>query len=337
MESIKDILLLFSCLIIFILYIAIENFRITLNDILNKKIFLKKISLNNILVIVFLSIIIICSFFILMDAKENVIYYINFLLNPKNEISESDLIIEKQNKRYKELISQNIDIDLCKSPYIPNEFEYIEGEWNTGFVIEDENNNQFVWIPCTNSKNEENIPILKKELFDSNNISYFYCYELDDYEDFIMSCLNNGGFYISRFEIGKENDKPVSKKGVKIWNNINWNDAYQISKNMYNNINSRLINGYAIDTAMSFINDEVDKENIEKYAGISGNKSYKNIYDLVDDMFEWTSEMRNNNKIFRGSIFENRVSKNLLNYNERISNDETYLSENLGFRTIIYK
>ena len=196
--------------------------------------------------------------------------------------------------------------EKCKKPYIPDGFKYIEGKWNTGFVIEDENKNQFVWIPCTNKKNEENIPILeKKNLVANPYISYFYCYESDDnYIDFIKSAMEYEGFYVSRFEIGKEEDKAVSKIDANIWTNISVEEAKKISESMYDNINSNLINGYAYDTIFSFIYDEIDIMKIEKSKMTSGTKAYKNIYDIVDDMYEFTSEIEYSEIVYRGFNLE---------------------------------
>ncbi|MBR2290511.1 MAG: hypothetical protein IJ867_08090 [Clostridia bacterium] len=127
------------------------------------------------------------------------------------ELDENDSKAERQNQRYLELMKMETNLNNCKSPYIPEGFGYVEGQWDTGFVIEDEKQNQFVWVPCTNIENQEDIPILQKRIFDDNNKTYFYCYEQEDYEEFIQSSLANGGFYISRFEIGKEGENPVSK------------------------------------------------------------------------------------------------------------------------------
>ena len=45
--------------------------------------------------------------------------------------------------------------------YIFEDFSYVEGEWNTGFVIEDKDKNQYVWVPCSNIENID-VPKLEK-------------------------------------------------------------------------------------------------------------------------------------------------------------------------------
>ena len=56
--------------------------------------------------------------------------------------------------------------NLIKSynPYIPNGFTYKEGTWDTGYVIVDNNGNEYVWVPCSNKVNG-NIPKLEKVIF----------------------------------------------------------------------------------------------------------------------------------------------------------------------------
>ena len=102
---------------------------------------------------------------------------------------------------------------------------------------------------------------------------------------------------------------------------------------MYSNINSRLINGYSYDTAVKFIQDEIDEDKISSSSGKTGNKEYKNIYDLVDDLGEWTEEERDSFQIYRKTVIGNEV-KYLA---DRLSESEKYKDENIGFRTIIYK
>ena len=117
---------------------------------------------------------------------------------------------------------------------------------------------------------------------------------------------------------------------------MNWLEAKEISEGMYTSVHSKLINGYAMDTAISFIYDEIDKYRLAQTTKISGTQSYKNIYDLVDDMFEWTSEAKLKLKFIRGSTVTNN-NTTLLYFEERFGNEEEFFGEKLGFRTIIYR
>ena len=202
-------------------------------------------------------------------------------------------------------------------------------------VIEDENQNQFVWVPCTNLENDENIPIIRKENFmkDNTSQSYFECYEETGFENFIESLLENGGFYIARFEMSNENGNPVSKAGKEVWVDINYTDANKLARNMYDNINSRLLNGFAYDIAIRFMLDEIDMGNIPRGTGITGNSVYKNIYDLTDDYGEWTEEQKYGSRIFRRTVFY----EDEMLFCDRFTDDEDATHSILGFRTIIYK
>ena len=257
MGEIKIVAICIVSIFIIINLIINENLRTKIFSILNKRIFKTKILIKDLLIIAIFLIIIWRSINLLNKIKKN-FDFINEDISDQDESLNKSIENGKiQNSKYDELMKLETNIENCKNPYIPNNFKYLEGAWNTGFVIEDEKGNQFVWVPCTNNQNDEDIPILKKQKFTTDNETYFDCYEEYWFEDFIKSSLENGGFYISRFEIGNENDIPVSKKEKEIWDNISIGEAKKISENMYNDINSKLINGYAFDTAISFIYNNI--------------------------------------------------------------------------------
>jgi len=340
MGSIKLIGIIAGIVMLLMLWITNEKMRDRITSILNKKWCKKKIMIKNLVVIAIWIGCIVYSISLLKSTKKNLDFATTDMSKQTEALDKTLAIAEEQADLYRTLMKRKVDNNHCKNPYIPDGFQYIEGEWNTGFVIEDENHNQFVWVPCTNIDNEDKIPILKKDVFDENSVNYFSCYEQEDFKEFLMSCLENGGFYISRFEIGKENNIPVSKANVEAWTEIDWNEAKSISEKMYTNIHSKLINGYAMDTAIRFILDKVDRDNIEKTTGITGNQSYHNIYDLVDDMMEWTSEMKHGLNIMRGTVFGEEGDNEFLTYSyfvERFAMESSFQGDRLGFRTIIYK
>lgn len=338
MYSIKNIV--YALIITFLIVNIIINAELKekIKKFLNKKIGKSNFYIKDFVIGIIIVIIVFVIGKFILTTVDN-FKFINTSVESQEEIlKESNEKAENSRSSYKEIISKiQTDLEKCKNPYIPEGFKYIEGKWNTGFVIEDENKNQYVWIPCCSRKNNEGINVLEKRNFvASPGISYFYCYE-DDSEniEFLKSSLENGGFYISRYEIGNEDGVAVSKAGVKIWNNISFKEAKEISNNMYTSITSSLINGYAYDTAFNFIVDEIENRCENKSTGITGTKSYKNIYDIVDDMCEITSEMQYNFMVFRGIISDNKYIEDFV-LDNRFSADVEFVSENLGFRVVLY-
>ena len=254
--------------------------------------------------------------------------------------------ILEENEFYKTAIEKEYTNQTYNLPYIPEDFSYVKGEWNTGFVIQDSNGNQYVWVPCTNKENLE-IPILQRKNFSEDAfISKEMCTN-EKYKDFINSSLENGGFYISRFEIGNENGNPVSKKNVEVLTELKKEEAKEIINRIECEINCELANGYAYDTTLEWLlqNNKIEETNNNvKEPIISGKKSYNNIYDFFDNTLEITSETNYGTVIIRGAFLKEQNGETFgfsINNLDRISilEDENYFSDGtkLGFRTIIYK
>ena len=338
------------CILVFIY--VIKNYQIILKKIekyKNNKI-LKLISM---IIIIVLAICFIYYIYIEISVLSRNIKWYKTAVENDNLYKEYDELIIKENKYYKEKINTNYETQKYNEPYIPEGFSYVEGEWNSGFVIQDSNQNQYVWIPCTNKENDEIIKLERKNWSTQDIVSKDLCNN-DKYEEFIQSTLENGGFYISRFEIGKENDKPVSKYGVDTWVNINKNEANKLIETMYDNIKCDLINGYAYDTTLSWLmkNNNVepniiDIENTENIT--SGRSVYNNIYDFNDNVMEITSETTYSNPIVRGFPYE--INEESQDFTETlgytfdqfgrfsIQEEENFftITTELAFRTVLYK
>ena len=137
-------------------------------------------------------------------------------------------------------------------------------------------------------------------------------------ESFVNSVRNNGGYYLARYEAsygsGDSIDKykPLSKvststtfsksKVGSLWNNVTQIDAAKISRNMYNNdsnvgVESDLVNSYAYDTAIVFIQEMghtnyANKRSVnvsKKNTGKTGDEVC-NIHDMASNCYEWTTE-----------------------------------------------
>ena len=117
------------------------------------------------------------------------------LINRNSEEKENSIANENDNNN---LITP---VSTYNSPIVPNGFKKVETDfaswktengipkgWNKGLVIEDENRNQFVWVPV----NVDNI----------NAKDTYHEGELDTNTQEDLQILKYEGFYIGRYEAG---------------------------------------------------------------------------------------------------------------------------------------
>jgi len=160
-----------------------------------------------------------------------------------------------------------------------------------GIIIEDNNHNQYVWIPVgTITKKDDQSAKIELIRSDFNATTtenaedaiegYFYEYtvnpngktyantKVNNLAKFIKSAKDNGGYYIARYEAGISgttdnynnatkadylNTKPLSKEGVGAWNQITQQNAATACKDIYTSVLSDLCNSFAWDTAIDYI------------------------------------------------------------------------------------
>jgi len=144
--------------------------------------------------------------------------------------------------------------------------------------------------------------------------------------DFQESVAANGGFYIGRYEasylkgkvatvvssdISRSSSSATLTDGM-LWNYISQSDAIVKCNEMYNGhesgIKSKLINSYAWDTALKFIN-AVEGKNVDTDSnawgnyglitntGATSNAVACNIYDMAGNLLEYTTENFNTSKV----------------------------------------
>ena len=127
---------------------------------------------------------------------------------------------------------------------------------------------------------------------------------------FVDSVKANGGYYIARYEAsygtdGKANSKvsntyatSTPNKEGQLWNCITQIDAATASRNLYNTVNSDLINSYAWDTAIVYIQnfsgdtDYSKQDSLNKSlanTGVNSDEKCK-INDMASNIVEWTTE-----------------------------------------------
>ena len=157
-----------------------------------------------------------------------------------------------------------------------------------GIVIEDEEGNQFVWIPVGDIKNKDGTTTtitLGRYTFEykggitgltqsadnytesikviqSKTNEYYEVISSDvstpakDLGEFVTKTKENGGYYFARYEASKGTDDKVKSQANKVvWNYIDQPNAAIEARKMYNSsfIESDLINSYSWDTAIVFI------------------------------------------------------------------------------------
>ena len=248
----------------------------------------------------------------------------------------------------------------------------VEGEnlVSKGLVIIGTTGNEYVWIPCTTDSNDtnklqykreetswgiendpENNPTkaIKDELTltgivpskeeSDNGITTTVLNEIvAQVTNEIASVKANGGYYIGRYEVGKENNMAVIKQNQMPYTNIKWSQAYTLAKSIDvgRKANSYLCSSYAWDTAIKFIQthstatnyatstnnfngnwtdrDVKDKNgNIIKKIGTMARlntgltTSWANIYDMGGNVIEFTTELIPNTEetvVLRGGGYD---------------------------------
>lgn len=222
---------------------------------------------------------------------------------------------------------ENSDLRIVEDVIIPEEFYYIGGTKKEGIVISSikdddmDNNkkgNQFVWVPVENFEEFVRYDFGKQNIADSKfintkpngNESYYEptpentsgCTKETEQEVKLMyaSVEKYKGFYIARFEAGKENingeDQLVSKKNVQVWNKINYGKsitddkggAIELARKMYSEVNneneidnkyyvrSTLCYGVQWDAIMRWVNEDEELKAYLTNAEANGNSESAN-------------------------------------------------------------
>ena len=204
-----------------------------------------------------------------------------------------------------------------------------------------------------------------------------------DIEKFKTSANSNHGYYIGRYEAGVvdynssvstsnsnnetnwtgytgDNIKLVCKKEQQVWNYVTQNKASELSRDMYKSeakVTSDLINSYAWDTAIVFIQKCGTESNSSTYSYTVGQSSTStsapqttgtnilsatskvdkqcNIFDMAGNCRDWTTETCSNSDnpcVYRGGscYYSNRYTSIRSGYST------SNASSNLSFRPLLY-
>ena len=247
---------------------------------------------------------------------------------------------------------------------IPKGFTYKEGTKDTGLVIKDDNENEFVWVPATENTYAKDTSSSWTTPTGDDTLPNGITDETADVKKY-------GGFYIGRYETGvPEGDTspsnkqgiPVSKKDATVWTNISYTNSKASAESMISNeyVQTGLLTGKAWDTTCHWIEDSLSSINAsasltdsryygnywnslspanensgtKRTAGFNENWSVKNIYDLAGNVFEWTSEAESSDFIYRGGCYDSYGSSEPVLYRYDVVPSHTY--DSVGFRLRLY-
>ena len=183
---------------------------------------------------------------------------------------------------------------------------------NKEVVGTDLQGNQYVWIPCTTDSSSSNLQYARTEWgveVDGDDNSKAIKDELTltdssvtysdvdtanginaDVSKEIVAQINAekasvakyGGYYIGRYEVGKNGDTAVVKYNQTPYAEITWSTAYGLAKKIITNseATSYLCSSYAWDTAINFIqNNSTAKNYATSIEGFNGNWYSKVVTD----------------------------------------------------------
>ena len=204
-----------------------------------------------------------------------------------------------------------------------------------------------------------------------------------DIEKFKTSANSNHGYYIGRYEAGVvdynssvstsnsnnetnwtgytgDNIKLVCKKEQQVWNYVTQNKASELSRDMYGSeakVTSDLINSYAWDTAIVFIQKCGTESNSSTYSYTVGQSSTStsapqttgtnilsatskvdkqcNIFDMAGNCREWTTETYSDSNgfcVYRGGFYDYSYCYT----STRNVTDTSGASSRYSFRPLLY-
>ena len=176
---------------------------------------------------------------------------------------------------------------------------------------------------------------------------------------FVDSVKANGGYYIARYEAsygtdGKANSKVSNTYGYstpnkegQLWNYITQINAATASRNLYTGVNSDLINSYAWDTAIVYVQNfsgdtDYSRQNSlnEDLANTGTNSDEKcKINDMASNTWEWTTEYCTNaNSSYASPCTYRGGNSNSSSHctDHRDGNIATYSINGISFRCALY-
>ena len=182
---------------------------------------------------------------------------------------------------------------------------------NKGLVISDSRGNEYVWISCTVDSSSNKLQYKRTEWGvekDGTNNSRAIKDELtlkdidvtysktdtdnginEEISKEIVAQINAekesikkyGGYYIGRYEVGKDNKTAVIKAEQEPYVNIKWSKAYELAKGIGGGegATTYLCSSYSWDTAINFIQNTTGKNYATSIIGFNGNWKSQEVKD----------------------------------------------------------
>ena len=174
---------------------------------------------------------------------------------------------------------------------------------------------------------------------------------------FRKSAKDNHGYYIGRYESRKNGTQVTVKASDKVYNIITQPDAATVSRGMYSdsNFESDLMNSYAWDTAIVFLQTFDNRENKESLTPYSRQNSLNNslaskgtnnlsdaskkdvicnVWDMASNCREWTTETCSYSDLpctYRGGYYHNSY-----NYTSGRGGGTSFSCDYISFRLLLY-
>ncbi len=240
-----------------------------------------------------------------------------------------------------------------KTPPIPKGWSYVTGAWNTGYVIKDFHDNEFVWVPVGAVNAPGGVATLmhydwEQGIRAPDQVSY------EKIPSQITTAIaTTGGFYVARYEASNNGGKAQSKINQQPWNTVNWYASKAISESMsldwgWTGVYSHLLYDKEWDVICKWLensganvaqslnwgnynNDDHTGDNGLMNTGSRSEFCKNNIYDFAGNLWEWTMDACSDNRILRGGSFCNYGHFDPASH--RFSNIPSYTNYGFGFRS----